>query len=85
MVEAGLHRQLLERLGHERNPDLEPGEPEGAARLQIDLLEGGGQVVVGGGRVGFAELLGEGDRLLAGGPECGHRLPDLLGVGQADT
>ena len=79
-----LHAQLVQRAAEEGPLDGQAGEAEVARRLEVDRVEGGGQVVRHVARGELAERLGPGPGRLARGAEPDDRLAQLLGRAEAD-
>ncbi len=76
--------QFFQRPGDERRFVHQAVEADVPRRLQVDAVEGGGQVVRAVPRTDLAEGFRPGYRRLAGLLENLHRVPDLLDLGQAE-
>ena len=75
--------QAGQQVAGQRHLHREPGQPDQAYRLQIDLVEGGGEIVALVARAELAETVGRGNRELAAGPEALDRIAQFLGRAQA--
>ena len=83
-AEARHDAELVERSAHERRFRHEPGQADVARWLEIDLAEGGREIVGAVAGSELAEGLGERDRSLAGAAEVGHGVAQLLDLRQAE-
>ena len=71
-----------QEIARERHLGGDTGQADQADLLQLDLVEGGGEIVALIARAELAEGVGIGDGVFAAGPEATHGVPQLLRNGQ---
>ena len=79
----GSDAELVEQAAQQRRLDQDAGQAERADRLQVDLLEGGGEIVAARAGAELAEAVGIGVGELALRAEARDRGAQLLALCQA--